>query len=92
MVLGRQSIGAGVLAMLLAGAGSAGAGQQAQQQTTQTPEQGTNESAQNQSLPSAPSSALPNAPTPQTLPQLNTITPPAPMAPRRCRIECAGCG
>lgn len=35
-------------------------------------------SAQQQTMPSAP---VPNAPTPQTLPQLNTITPPAPMAP-----------
>ena len=70
MVFGRQGIGASVLAMVLAGTGSAGSGQQ---NTTQT--------AQKQNLPNAPSSAIPDAPTPQTLPDLNTITPPAPMAP-----------
>jgi VWFA-related protein len=73
MVFGWQSIGAGVLAMALAGAGPAGGGQQpSQQNTTQT--------AQKQNIPNAPSASIPNAPTPQTL-QLNTITPPAPMAP-----------
>ena len=38
-------------------------------------------SGQQQSLPNAPAPAVPNAPVPQTLPQLNTITPPAPAAP-----------
>jgi VWFA-related protein len=70
MVFGRGSIGAGVLAMALAGAGSAGSGQQAPQQN---PTQ-----AQNQNIPNAPSASIPNAPTPQALPNLNTITPPAP--------------
>ena len=73
MVFGRQSIGAGVLALALAGAGPAGGGQQ-------TPQQNTTQTAQKQSMPNAPSASIPNAPTPQTL-QLNTITPPAPMAP-----------
>jgi VWFA-related protein len=74
MVFGRQSIGASVLAMALAGAGSAGGGQQttAQQNTTQTVQQ---------NVPNAPAPQVPNAPTPQTLPDLNTITPPAPLAP-----------
>ena len=54
--------------MLLAGAGSAGQAQQ----------NGSQSAHPQQNLPSAP---VPNAPTPQTLPQLNTITPPAPMAP-----------
>src|SRR6185437_9578550 len=75
MVFGRQSIGAGVLAMALAGAGPVGGGQQApQQNTTQTAQQ------PKQGIPNAPS-AIPNAPTPQGLSNLNTITPPAPMAP-----------
>lgn len=85
MVFGRQSIGAGVLAMALAGTGSVGGGQQApQQDTTQTAQKQT---PQNQNIPNAPSasipnapSSIPNAPAPQTL-NLNTITPPAPMAP-----------
>ena len=71
MVFGRQSIGAGVLAMALAGAGPAGGGQQ-------TPQQNTTQTAQQQSMPNAPSASIPNAPTPQ-LPNLNTITPPAPL-------------
>lgn len=81
MVLGRQSIGAGVLAMMLAGAGSAGQAQSAPQDGSQ---QSSNQTAQKQTLPSAP---VPNAPTPQTLPQLNTITPPAPMAPEPARPQ-----
>src|SRR6201996_1335229 len=80
MVFGRQSIGAGVLAMALAGAGSAGGGQQtSQQNTTQT--------AQQQNIPNAPSASIPNAPTPQGLGNLNTITPPAPMAPEPLAAE-----
>ena len=79
MALGRQSIGAGVLAMLLAGAGSAGPAQAAPQDGSP---QSSSQTAQQQSLPSAPA---PNAPAPQTLPQLNTITPPAPMAPEAAR-------
>ncbi|HEY4008836.1 MAG TPA: VWA domain-containing protein [Acidobacteriaceae bacterium] len=71
--MGRKSIGAGVLAMAVAGACAAGARQPSPQDATQA--------AQNQALPSAPSASVPNAPTPQGLPQLNTITPPAPMAP-----------
>ena len=67
MVFGRQSIGAGVLAMLMAGGGHA-----AQQNTSHTAQQ---------SMPNAPAPAIPDAPAPQTLPNLNTITPPAPMAP-----------
>ena len=78
MVFGRLSIGAGALAMVLAGAGPAGSGQQASQQNTTS--QQTAQTAQKQSIPNAPSASIPNAPTPQTL-QLNTITPPAPMAP-----------
>jgi VWFA-related protein len=74
MVFGRQSIGAGVLAMALAGAGSVGGGQQ-------TPQQNTGQTAQKQNIPNAPSPSIPNAPTPQGLSNLNTITPPAPMAP-----------
>jgi len=70
MAFGLQSIGAGVLAMVLAGAGSAGGGQQDASQT-----------AQKQSVPNAPTPSIPNAPAPQTLPNLNTITPPAPLAP-----------
>src|SRR6185437_1707293 len=73
MVFGRQSIGAGVLAMALAGAGPVGGGQQA-------PQQNTTQTAQQQSIPNAPA-AIPNAPTPQGLSNLHTITPPAPMAP-----------
>jgi VWFA-related protein len=65
MVLAGKSIGAGVLAMVLAGAGSAGVGAASQQNTGQT----------------AQTSSLPSAPAPQTLPQMNTIVPPAPMAP-----------
>ena len=80
MVFGRQSIGAGVLALALAGAGSAGGGQQtSQQNTTQT--------AQQQNIPNAPSASIPNAPTPQGLGNLNTITPPAPMAPEPLAAE-----
>lgn len=79
MVLGRQNIGAGVLAMVLAGAGSAGPAKAAPQDGSQ---QSSNQTTQQQSLPSAPA---PNAPAPQTLPQLNTITPPAPMAPEPSR-------
>src|SRR6201996_529763 len=80
MVFGRQSIGAGVLAMALAGAGSAGGGQQtSQQNTTQT--------AQQQNIPNAPSASIPNAPTPQGIGNLNTITPPAPMAPEPLAAE-----
>lgn len=75
MVLGKQSIGAGVLAVVLAGAGSALALAAPQQA-----DQNASPAAQNQSLPSAPS-ALPSAPAPQALPQVNTIVPPAPMAP-----------
>src|ERR1700733_12453564 len=77
MVVGRQGIGASVLAMVLAGAGPAGGGQQA-------PQQSTTQTAQQQSIPNAPSASIPNAPTPQGqgLPNLNTITPPAPMAPQ----------
>jgi VWFA-related protein len=78
MVFGRQSIGAGVLAMALAGAGSADGGQQA-------PQQNPTQTAQQQSIPNAPSASIPNAPTPQGLPNLNTITPPAPMAPEPAR-------
>lgn len=77
MVFGRLSIGAGVLAMVLAGGGPAGGGQ-ATQNTTQTSQK---------NLPSAPSSAIPNAPTPQTLPDLNTITPAAPMVPQTLEGE-----
>ena len=73
MVFGRQSIGAAVLAVALAGAGPVGGAQQA-------PQQNTTQTAQKQSMPNAPS-AIPNAPTPQGLSNLNTITPPAPMAP-----------
>jgi VWFA-related protein len=62
--------------MLLAAAGSAGQAQPAPEDGSQSPAQ------QQQSLPSAPA---PNAPAPQTLPQLNTITPPAPMAPEAAR-------
>ena len=72
MVFGRQSIGAGVLAMVLAGAGPAGGGQAAQQNAAQTTQQ---------TVPNAPAPAIPDAPAPQTLPNLNTITPPAPLAP-----------
>ena len=74
MVFGRLSIGAGVLAVTLAGAGPAGIGQQA-------PSQNTTQTAQQQSMPNAPSASIPNAPAPQGLSNLNTITPPAPMAP-----------
>src|ERR1700744_4572143 len=74
MVFGRQSIGAGVLALALAGVGPAGGGQQ-------TPAQNTTQTAQQQSMPNAPSASIPNAPTPQGLSNINTITPPAPMAP-----------
>src|SRR5580658_2371985 len=74
MVFGRQSIGASLLAMALAGAGPAGGGQQASQQNT-------TQAAQQQSIPNAPVPSIPNAPAPQALPNLNTITPPAPMAP-----------
>ncbi|HEV2578670.1 MAG TPA: VWA domain-containing protein [Acidobacteriaceae bacterium] len=73
MVFGRQSIGAVVLAVALAGAAPAGGGQQ-------TSQQNTSQTAQ-QNMPNAPTPGIPNAPAPQTLPQLNTITPPAPMAP-----------
>jgi VWFA-related protein len=55
MVLGREMIGAGVLAIVMAATGSSNGGQQQQ--------------------------SIPNAPTPQTLPQLNTVVPPAPSAP-----------
>lgn len=79
MVFGRYSIGASVLAMTLAGVGPAGGGQQ-------TPQQNTSQTAQ-QKLPNAPSAAIPDAPTPQPLPQLNTITPPAPMAPEQLTGE-----
>lgn len=72
MVFGQQGIGAVVLAVALAGAAPAVGGQQASQQnTSQTAQQG---------VPNAPAPAIPNAPAPQSL-QLNTITPPAPMAP-----------
>lgn len=81
MVLGRQSIGAGVLAMVLAGAGPAGRAQPAPRDGSQ---QDSGQAAQRQTLPSAP---VPNAPTPQTLPQLNTITPPAPMAPEKGPVQ-----
>ncbi len=74
MVFVRQSIGAGVLALALAGAGPAGGGQQ-------TPQQNTTQTAQKQNIPNAPSASIPNAPTPQGLSNINTITPPAPMAP-----------
>jgi VWFA-related protein len=69
MVWGRQSIGAGVLAMLLAGTGAASSAQQ---------------NTQNDSQVNAPTpqQQVPNAPAPQTLPQLNTITPVAPAAPQ----------
>jgi VWFA-related protein len=79
MVFGRQSIGAGVLAMALAGAGPVGGGQQTPQQNTT--QQNTTQTAQQQNMPNAPSASIPNAPMPQGLPNLNTITPPAPMAP-----------
>lgn len=79
MVFGRQSIGAGVLAMVLAGTGPVGGGQQAaQQKTAQTAQQG---------VPNAPAPAIPNAPAPQPLTDLNTITPPAPMAPEQLSGE-----
>jgi VWFA-related protein len=64
--------------MVLAG-GSAGQAQPAPQDGSQ---QSPSQTAQKQSLPSAP---VPEAPAPQTLPQLNTITPPAPMAPEAAR-------
>src|ERR1700744_4124511 len=80
MVFGRQSIGAGVLAMALAGAGPAGGGQH-------TPAQNTPQTAPQQSVPNAPSASIPNAPTPQGLGNLNTITPPAPMAPEPLAAE-----
>ncbi len=73
MVFGRQSIGAVVLALALAGAAPAGGGQQPSEQNTSPTAQ--------QNVPNAPTPAIPNAPAPQTLPQLNTITPPAPIAP-----------
>lgn len=76
MALGRQAIGAVGLAMVLAGAGSAGKAQPNAQDGSQQ-----SQAAQKQGLPSAPAPSVPNAPAPQTLPQLNTITPPAPMAP-----------
>ncbi|HEX4155601.1 MAG TPA: VWA domain-containing protein [Acidobacteriaceae bacterium] len=66
MVLGKQSIGAIVLAGLLAATGSSVMGQQ----TGQTGRQATSQQQ-----------PVPNAPTPQTLPQINTITPAAPNAP-----------
>ncbi|HEX5282903.1 MAG TPA: VWA domain-containing protein [Bryocella sp.] len=75
MVFGRESIGAVVLALALAGAAPAGGGQQ-----------NTNQTAQ-QNIPNAPGPAIPNAPAPQALPQLNTITPPAPMAPEPAAAE-----
>ncbi|HSU20034.1 MAG TPA: hypothetical protein VLI45_09860, partial [Acidobacteriaceae bacterium] len=55
-----KKIGACVLALALAGAGSVATAQQTEQ---------TN----------APQPQVPNAPVPQTLPRLNTITPPAPL-------------
>lgn len=60
MVLAGKKIGAGLLALALAGAGSVATAQQ----TGQT---------------NAPQPQVPNAPVPQTLPRLNTITPPAPL-------------
>jgi VWFA-related protein len=68
MVLGRQSIGASVLAIMLAGTGSAWGGQQAAPTGGQT-----NAPAQQQ--------AIPNAPAPQTVQPLNTLTPIAPSVP-----------
>lgn len=75
MVLGRRNIAAEVLAMLLAGAACVAQAQPARQDGSP---QSSGQAAQKQTLPAAP---VPNAPAPQTLPQLNTITPPAPMAP-----------
>jgi VWFA-related protein len=67
MVLGRQNIGASVLAIMLAGTGFAWSAQPAAQTGGQA---------------NAPTQqAIPNAPVPQTVQPLNTITPVAPSAP-----------
>jgi VWFA-related protein len=70
MRLGKIEAITGALAVALTATGIACA----QQQTTGTAQQST--------LPSAPAAPVPNAPRPQTLPTLNTITPPGPAIPQ----------